>query len=197
MRYIKFSVLLFLCAAFLTTTMAQENLPLREIPEAPEEFTAEGVAARLIEGLGFRYYWATEGLRDEDLAYKPSTEARTCAETLEHIYGLSEVAYSAVFQQTAGTSKSTDELSFEEMRRATLTFLADAASRLRSGEVSLEDCNIVFERGGAKSEYPFWNNINGPISDALWHCGQVVSFRRASGNPLPSGVSVFSGTKRD
>ena len=72
--------------------MGQSDLPLREIPEAPKEYTSEAVAARLIEGLGFRYYWATEGLRPEDLVYKPSDEARTCDETLDHIYGLAEIA---------------------------------------------------------------------------------------------------------
>ena len=44
---------------------------------------------------------------------------------------------------------------------------------------------------------PFWNIINGPISDALWHCGQVVMLRRASGNPFNSKVNVFSGKLRE
>lgn len=55
----------------------------------------------------------------------------------------------------------------------------------------LSEFNIVFKRGERSSEFPFWNQINGPISDALWHCGQVVSFRRASGNPFNSKVSVL------
>ena len=177
--------------------MGQSDLPLREIPEAPQEYTSEAVAARLIEGLGFRYYWATEGLRSEDLVYKPSGEARTCDETLDHIYGLAEIAYTSVFQKPSVRPLEISHLTFEEKRAATLKFLDDAAKRLRSGEVTLGDCPIVFERGESRSEFPFWNNINGPISDALWHCGQIVSFRRASGNPMPSGVSVFRGTVRD
>ena len=47
------------------------------------------------------------------------------------------------------------------------------------------------------TSFPFWNIINGPISDALWHCGQVVLLRRSSGNPFNSKVSVFSGKLRD
>lgn len=39
--------------------------------------------------------------------------------------------------------------------------------------------------------------LNGPIADALWHVGQVVSFRRSSGNPFNSKVSVFSGKVRE
>ena len=57
--------------------------------------------------------------------------------------------------------------------------------------------NIVFKRGENTSQLPFWNQINGPISDALWHVGQVVTFRRSSGNPLPKGVNVLTGTKND
>ena len=40
-----------------------------EIPDYPSEYNECTVVARLIDGLGFRYYWATEGLRDEDLAF--------------------------------------------------------------------------------------------------------------------------------
>jgi len=37
--------------------------------------------------------------------------------------------------------------------------------------------------------------LNGPIADALTHVGQVISFRRTSGNPIPKGVNVFMGIK--
>ena len=55
---------------------------------------------------------------------------------------------------------------------------------------------IKFNRGGAYSEFPVWNLINGPISDAIYHVGQIVSFRRTSGNPIEKGVNVFLGEKR-
>ena len=42
-------------------------------------------------------------------------------------------------------------------------------------------------------EFPFWNQLNGPIEDAVWHCGQIVAFRRASGNPISKKISVFTG----
>jgi hypothetical protein len=59
----------------------------------------------------------------------------------------------------------------------------------------LEKANVIFDRGGKQSQFPLWNLINGPISDALYHTGQVVSFRRSSGNPIPKGVNVFLGVK--
>lgn len=174
-----------------------DPLPYAEIPAAPETYTAETVVARMVDGLGFRYYWATEGLRQEDLDYKPSEEARTCNETLDHIRGLSEVVANAVKQQPNIRSVERPELTFEEKRRATLENLKSASDLLRSGKVQLEDCLVVFESPDRKSEYPFWNNLNGPLADALWHTGQVVSFRRASGNPFNSKVSVFQGRLRE
>ena len=56
---------------------------------------------------------------------------------------------------------------------------------------------IVFKREENLSKFPFWNQINGPISDAIWHCGQVISFRRSSGNPYNSNASVFGGKVRN
>ena len=59
----------------------------------------------------------------------------------------------------------------------------------------------AFDLSALKSQLPrtrdntfaFWNQLNGPISDAIWHSGQVVMNRRASGNPLRKGVNVFLG----
>ena len=31
---------------------------------------------RMIDGLGFRYYWSTDGLRAKDLAYQPKGEGQ-------------------------------------------------------------------------------------------------------------------------
>ncbi|MEZ4850056.1 MAG: hypothetical protein R3B93_15850 [Bacteroidia bacterium] len=53
----------------------------------------------MIDGLGFRYYWATEGLRQEDLNYAPSEGARTTLETMQHIYGLSSMVLNATLSQ--------------------------------------------------------------------------------------------------
>jgi len=44
---------------------------------------------------------------------------------------------------------------------------------------------------------PFFNIINGPIADAIWHTGQVASFRRSSGNPISSKLNHFKGTVKE
>jgi hypothetical protein len=63
-------------------------------------------------------------------------------------------------------------------------------------ERQLKKCKIIFDRGGKISDYPLWNLLNGPLADAINHVGQIVSFRRSAGNPIPAGVNVFRGTHK-
>jgi hypothetical protein len=67
----------------------EKNLPFSEIGDYPSEFTPANVISRLIDGLGYRFYWSTESLTENDLNYKPSEDSRSTMEVIEHIYGLS------------------------------------------------------------------------------------------------------------
>lgn len=169
----------------------EEKLSYYEIPEYSETYTAGAVAARMVDGLGFRYYWATEGLREEDLAYKPSEDGRTTAETIDHIYDLTKVIVNSTLNKP-NTKAEEPEMTFAEKRKKTLENIKIAADILRVSK-DVSEFKIIF----GTNEYPFWNQINGSIADALWHCGQVISFRRSSGNPYNSKASVFSGKVRD
>lgn len=177
---------------------AQDPLPYREIPAYPEKFTAANVAARVVDGLGFRYYWATEGLRPEDLAYQPNKDGRTALETITHIYGLTNTLINATNKVPNISNPHPPVLTFEEMRRKTLDNIKSASDILKkSSDEELNEFKVIFKNEQGTTEYPFWNELNGPIADALWHCGQVVSFRRGSGNPYNSKASVFTGTVRE
>jgi len=176
------------------------TLPYRQIPDAPESYTAEAVAARMIDGLGYRYYWATEGLRPDDLAFRPTEESRSTDETLDHILGLS----TAILNATTSTPNvrsgggTPERLSFAEKRRRTLENLRQASDNLRAAAPgAMADMKIIFQRGENRSEFPFWNILNGQLADALWHTGQVVSHRRTSGNPINPKVNVFRGKTRE
>lgn len=173
------------------------TLPYREIPSYPDSFTAETVVARMVDGLGFRYYWATEGLRPEDLAFRPTPEARSSEETIDHILGLSQIILNAMEgRANVRSGEETSSLSFEVKRKTTLENLKSASDLLKLPASQLENLSIVFKNQETATEFPFWNMLNGPLADALWHVGQVVSFRRSSGNPFNSKVSVFSGKLR-
>lgn len=189
-------VLVIMMAQQTSTTEMTDTaaLPYRSIPEAPSDYSNVNVVARMIDGLGYRYYWATEGLRPEDLTYRPSPDARTAAETLNHLYGLSSTILMAPKQEPNIRPLALEDLSFEELRRKTLENFAAASSLLKSSKPKqLKNFKIIFKRGKSQSEFPFWNMLNGPIADAIYHTGQIVSFRRASGNPMDAGVNVFMG----
>jgi hypothetical protein len=190
------SALFITCLLLMNMINAQgEKLPYYEIPEASENYTAGTVVARLIDGLGFRFYWATEGLREEDLAFKPSEDGRTTGDTVDHILGLTNVIMNSALKRVNEPLDS-EGMSFDEKRAKTLNMLKQAADIFRATE-DLSTFKIVFKGTNGNTEYPFWNQINGPIADALWHCGQVITHRRTSGNPYNSKASVFTGTVRN
>ncbi|TRX57596.1 hypothetical protein FNH22_15770 [Fulvivirga sp. M361] len=191
---------LLLLLGFISNAQKKDQLilPYQEIPDYPEKYSAGSVAARMVDGLGFRYYWATEGLRVEDLAFRPTTESRSADETLDHILSLSTNIINAARKVPNEGGVNYSELTFEEKRRRTLTNLKEASDVLRkTNDAEFETLKVIFKRGENTSEYPFWNLLNGPVADALGHVGQVVSFRRTSGNPSNPKVSVFTGRLRN
>ena len=184
MKYILFSILFFV---FMTTQAQEKNeLPYYELEEEATEYSAGRVASRMIDGLGFRYYWASEGLTEKDLAFKPNKEARTVLQTIDHILGLSQITLNAVLNKVNKTLNV--DMTFAEKRRKTLENFKKVSDILRVSK-DISQYKMIF----GNNEFPFWNVINGPIADALWHTGQVVSFRRSSGNPFSKDVNVLTG----
>ncbi|MEM9885484.1 MAG: hypothetical protein AAF849_06295 [Bacteroidota bacterium] len=196
-NYFILSLLIFGWIPNIQAQMDQDSLPYYQIPDTPEVYHAGTVIARMIDGLGFRYYWATEGLRTEDLAFKPNEDARTTDYTLDHIHGLCRVVLNTAKKVPHEASSANSNLSFAKKRQQTLLMLKEASDIFRSSDPdTIEDFEIIFKRGKSESVVPLWNLINGPIADAIWHVGQIVSFRRSSGNPMDSRVSVFQGKLR-
>lgn len=181
-------VLLF--SSLMFAQQPEKELPYYELPEASEKYTAGTVAARQVDALGFRFFWSSEGLTEKDLAYKPTDSVRTSLETIIHIYDLSCIIVNAALKKSNTKNDKPIENVFE-LRKQTLLNLKQAAAIFRvSADIS--QYKLIF---GAK-EMPFWNAINGPISDAIWHCGQLASFRRVAGNPINPKVNHFNGTVR-
>jgi hypothetical protein len=188
-----FILILTMCHGYLLN--AQDALPYYEIPSAPMQYTATNIASRLIDGLGFRYYWATEGLREEDLAFKPGEETRSTQETMLHIYGMSVTINNVITQSKIVPDQITE---YSEIRKQTLFNLKSAAENLQKyNDEDLMKLVIEFGKGSNMVSFPFWNIINGQISDCLWHTGQLVTFRRLSGNPISNKINLFTGTVRE
>ena len=180
------------------TTKDIQGLPYYQIPDYPESYTPENVAARMIDGLGFRFYWATEGLTKKDLEYKPGNDGRSTGYTIDHIYGLALTILNASLNKPNVFPRDDEELTYEQKRAKTLKNLEKASQVLKEQNTNtLENNKVIFESENGDSEYPYWNMINGPIADAIYHTGQVVSFRRSSGNPINPKIRQFLGTVRD
>jgi hypothetical protein len=51
------------------------ELPYYILPDSPKKMTATGLMIRFVDSFGFRYRWATEGLREEDMSSKHAIRA--------------------------------------------------------------------------------------------------------------------------
>ena len=140
--------IIFLMTINIYSQEKNDKQPYYEVPDYPKEFTAGTTAARMLDALGFRYYWVSDSLTEKDLAYKANEEGRSSEETIKHI--------------------------------------------LRESN-DISQYKIIF----GEQEIPFWNLVNGPIADAIWHCGQLVIYRRTTGNPINPKVNHFLGKVKD
>ena len=179
------------------TIMSQTSEYFKDISEYPTEINNGNIISRMINGLGYRYYWATEKLKKNDLIYRPSKDAYSTKETMVHIFTLSKTVYNTTLSKINERPDIDIPGDYESIRNETLQFLEKASknfSNLNSEE--LDQMKIKFIRGGTIKSFPIWNLLNGPIADAIYHTGQIVSFRRTTGNPIDSSVNVFMGSYR-
>ena len=156
------------------------ELPYYRIPETPENMTATTVLIRLLDGLGFRYRWATEGLRAEDMEFQPCSTSMKVWELLAHIHWLLIVSEEFITGEfiTGKELEKVPQVRLDERRKKTL----DTVVSIREALMGLDD------------EYleNIWNLINGPLSDVLTHVGQIASWRRINDNPWRKAF-VFYG----
>ncbi|MHC4601356.1 MAG: hypothetical protein ACYS47_20360 [Planctomycetota bacterium] len=158
--------------------------PYTAIPDPPGKITAGAVLARLLDGLGFRFRWATEGLREGDYAFKGCEETLSIGELTGHVWGLVNWVHLSL------TGKEVE-------RPAEPPRLRDSALRtigaLREIVLAMTEEQLANAR---IHDHPFWNFVNGPLADALTHTGQINVLRRLAGNPTPR-ANVFQGKPPD
>ena len=191
------SVFFLLLGLYHLTIMSQTSEYFKNISEYPTEINNGNIISRMINGLGYRYYWATEKLKENDLRYRPSKDAYSTKETMVHIFTLSKTVYNTTLSKMNKRPDIDIPVDYESIRNETLQFLEKASknfSNLNSEE--LNQMKIKFNRGGTIKSFPIWNLLNGPIADAIYHTGQIVTFRRTTGNPIDSSVNVFMGSSR-
>lgn len=150
------------------------------IREYPGAINAVGVVIRLLDGLGFRFHWATEGLTLEDYDFLPPGGVNSMATIVGHIWGLMNWVMMNVLGEPGERP-----VGIPAQREDVLALIW----RLRSHMETLTDDELGMLRIEGR---PFWHMINGPISDALTHVGQINVMRRLLGKPSV-GANVFTG----
>ena len=185
----------------MTTLHAQADsiaLPYHQIPDYPADYTAGNILSRMVDGLGYRYYWASKDLTEENLNYTPPNDGKSTLKTLEHLAALSDAIVSAAQNKPSVRPLDLSKLSYYDLRALTLRNLKMASDSYRGKTAEeIAELKVMFQRGERTSTFDFWHEINGPIADAIYHTGQIVSFRRTSGNPVQLGVNVFMGKTKE
>lgn len=162
-------------------------LPYQSLPTPPDTISEAKILARLIDGIGFRYQLATDGLTKKEIDFCPIEGSMNMMELLTHIYGL--ITWTGTAFKLPYTKKKLS--SFPELRLETLELcqlFSQFLQTLSTEEVA--QASVYLKR--MDKSFSFWYLINGPIADALTHVGQINTWRRISGNPVAK-ISPFSG----
>lgn len=192
----RFAILILLLLAITTNNlMSQEQQPYYKIESYPKTYTMGGMVSRMLDGLGYRYHWASKDLRAEDLSFEPGNDGKSTLETLKHIYELSaDALLLSEGKEFKRPRVAVGEMSYNVLRSRTLSNLYEASANFREmSSERFETLEIIFASETKKQAYPFWNFLNGQLADAIYHTGQIVSFRRSTGNPVSKEVNVFTG----
>ena len=165
----------------------RQELPFEDISKTPTELTATNTILRMVEGLAFRYRWATENLSEENIKFRPHPTSMSIEDVNSHIFDLVD----STFRVFGGEKQNKETLnSFQDIRESNLFLLKKLVILL----IEMNDSELAEMEKNTSRKLPFWYWINGPLADALTHVGQITSWRRISGNPQLKGVNVFIGT---
>ena len=105
-----------------------QELPFEDISKTPVELTATNTLLRMVEGLAFRYRWATENLSEENIKFKPHPTSMSIEEVNSHIFDLIE----STFRVLEGKKKNKPYLnSFQKIRKSSLLVLKDLTNKLK------------------------------------------------------------------
>ena len=141
-------------------------------PQEPDELSASNAIARLIDGLGYRLYWALYGLQEQECEYTVCDGAQSIRDILWHILGLVNWVYMHVYGHQMTRKPSIIDQGIDTLL---------ALEELRQTFLEMDDAELT---GYKLEDRSFWSYINMPLSDALHHVGQVSILRRAAGNPV-------------
>lgn len=158
-----------------------------EYSKPGDQVSGASILARLVDTIKVRYQIATEGLTDSNKTYRATPESMSMLELQKHILLL--LKWVSVSVEAPKEKKHKAE-NFEDFKSDIIAYcdiLRDHLLTLNDDQLS--KLTIYLKR--EDTHYPIWFIVNGPLSDAIHHIGQMVSWRRIDGNPVPK-ISPFS-----
>lgn len=151
-----------------------------DISVYPEQVTQTAIICRITDGVGFRFYWATENLQLKTYNFKPGPDRWTVKETISHIWDLSHWIFTSLGFDSVDKPEVPDGL-----RNSVLEILYE----IRTYFAELKDEELS---GIAIRKEPFWSLINGPLEDMVSHTGAIDVLRRTAGD-MPKDPKFFYG----
>lgn len=167
-----------------------------ELKDFPEQLSICTALSRMLDGFAFRYYWATEGLTENEINYDPKNGGRNFLQTLNHIYNMLDFVGCTLEEKVSEFPEKDHGLSFTELRQKTLErveSIQNICTNKSDDTFAKSKIKILYQ--GTPVEYSLWYLFNGPITDIFHHLGQVTSFRRTQGNPIDQYVQPFQGKR--
>jgi len=172
-------LILSLILLYYGSTYSQKNidkLPYRKIPKYSEDINYGFVMSRIIDELGYTYYWASEGLNKEDYVNEHGSKNILYA-LLENIDQVSYIIASLALNDPISGNIYVEK-SLNELREKTLFNLKNTSNKLYLTE---DTANL-----------PLWGILSKPISDVKWYIDQIISYRRKNGIPCDERIDPLN-----
>lgn len=152
-----------------------------------EQISSGAILARFVDTVKVRYQLATTDLTESNKAFRATPESMSMMELQKHILLLLKWISKSVEAPMEKKAKAENFEDFQNDIVHSCDVLRDHL--LNMDDDTLSQVKIYMKRND--THYPIWFIINGPLSDALHHIGQIVTWRRIDGNPIPK-VSPFT-----
>jgi hypothetical protein len=153
----------------------------KNIEEYPPGISATAIMSRMVDGVGFRFFWATFNQKVETYNYAPGEGRWNIFDTVSHIWDLARfLLMSLNFNENVKKPEEPDEL------RESVLYLLFSLRLLFSEMDDSELTKITIKNK------PFWHFINGPLEDMVSHVGAIDNLRRTAGD-LPEDARFFYG----
>lgn len=164
------------------------DMHYNELPAPPTGINAANILVRFIDGFGWRYKLATQDLNKEQYDFRPIASSMSIAEVNVHIFHLIRMTCKSMDVQL-DSNVNLEEFELVRVKILEMSHhLSEALSIMTDEELAQK--TVYLKR--LDKHFSFWYLINGFIEDAISHVGQINSWRRISGNPVPR-ISPFNG----